>query len=103
MANNENVFVSLQRVRYECQSTRLLTLNTLDIIIRRYEYRRVHSNRVSTTLHDNSEEEYAWLRDGWVCEKRTMEGPRVYKYYYDPQGNFYKTKKAVKQFYDLHP
>ncbi|KAJ1378734.1 Methyl-CpG DNA-binding [Sesbania bispinosa] len=47
------------------------------------------------TIHDNTSPGYGWLLPGWVGEERHMESGRVYRYYYDPDGNLYKSKAEV--------
>ncbi|KAK7250744.1 hypothetical protein RIF29_33382 [Crotalaria pallida] len=48
------------------------------------------------TFHDNKTPRYSWLHKGWVVEERRMKTRRVYKCYYDPDGNLYRSKDEVK-------
>nr|KYP42229.1 hypothetical protein KK1_036369 [Cajanus cajan] len=56
---------------------------------------RSHSEPTLCTLHDNTSPGYGWLLPAWVAEERHMESGRVYRYYYDPQGNQYKSQSEV--------
>ncbi|XP_065872090.1 uncharacterized protein [Euphorbia lathyris] len=47
-------------------------------------------------LHDRTSTGYEWMASGWLCEERIMAHRRVYRYYYDPAGQMYKTLYDAK-------
>ncbi|CAL5185562.1 unnamed protein product [Lathyrus oleraceus] len=57
--------------------------------------RRLSDNVVMCTYHDKTSPGYEWLLTAWVAEERRMKSGRVYKYFYDPEGNLYKSKSEV--------
>ncbi|CAI8595171.1 unnamed protein product [Vicia faba] len=58
--------------------------------------RGLSHNVAMCTYHDNTSPGYEWLLPAWVTEERHMNSGRIYKYYYDPEGNRYNSKSEVK-------
>nr|KYP64982.1 hypothetical protein KK1_019596 [Cajanus cajan] len=59
-----------------------------------YSNRRLGHN-TTVTFHDMTSVGYGWLLPGWVAEERRVESGRIYRYYYDPDGEYYPTQKKV--------
>lgn len=76
------------------------TRNTISKIKDKKGKRKMPENLVSITFHDHTSPGYEWLLPTWVAEerrlKRHMKSDRVYKYFYDPEGNLYKSVGEVK-------
>ncbi|KAG8490326.1 hypothetical protein CXB51_016063 [Gossypium anomalum] len=55
---------------------------------------------VTVQYFDNIDAPYDWLLPGWIVEERFVPfgyrgHGRIYKYYYDPVGHSYCTKRQV--------
>ncbi|XVE52668.1 hypothetical protein DITRI_Ditri02bG0141100 [Diplodiscus trichospermus] len=73
-----------------------LTMATLQIIKNRANKRTDRRKPGSTILYyDNTDNGYGWLLPGWIAEERYMPSGRLYRYYYDPAGNLYRTQREV--------
>ncbi|PKI40422.1 hypothetical protein CRG98_039199 [Punica granatum] len=71
-----------------------LSMETLSKI-KKHIYRRRFRPTGRYFMHDNTSPGYGWLLPGWLAEERHMEYGRVYRYYYDPSGRLYKTRREV--------
>ncbi|MBA0868456.1 hypothetical protein Goshw_013840, partial [Gossypium schwendimanii] len=78
-----------------------LTLAILKAVKEQAEKR---GNRISygviVKYFDNTDAPYDWLLPGWVAEERYVPSSRkglgrIYKYYYDPTGHMYYSKRVV--------
>ncbi|KAK8350202.1 hypothetical protein V6Z12_A06G193800 [Gossypium hirsutum] len=78
-----------------------LTLATLQVVRERAEKRGKRTSLAVSVRHfDNTDINYDWLLPGWVAEERYVPSGRkglgrIYKYYYDPTGHMYYSKREV--------
>ncbi|KAL2335776.1 hypothetical protein Fmac_016989 [Flemingia macrophylla] len=77
-----------------------ITMATVSKLKRHHSHSGGGSEATLCTLHDNTSPGYGWLLPGWVAEERHMVHGRVYRYYYDPQGNQYKSQTEVVAAWD---
>ncbi|CAL0318855.1 unnamed protein product [Lupinus luteus] len=78
-----------------------MTWNTMNNIMRVNDRLHLHKD-TQCFFHDMNSKGYEWLMPGWVAEERhsmtqTRKKIRVYRYYYNPMGRYYKSKKLVVQ------
>ncbi|XP_061338304.1 uncharacterized protein LOC133285146 [Gastrolobium bilobum] len=71
-----------------------LTRKTIDKI-KKVNPRDRLQHGTKCTFHDMTSIGYGWLLPGWVAEERHTQRGRIYRYYYDPNGNFYETQRQV--------
>ncbi|OMO96848.1 hypothetical protein COLO4_15045 [Corchorus olitorius] len=73
-----------------------LSLRTLDIVMDRKAGRTERRTPGATVkFFDRGFSPYSWLLPAWIVEERRMPTGRLYRYYYDPEGNMYRTKYEV--------
>ncbi|XP_021296079.1 uncharacterized protein LOC110425471 [Herrania umbratica] len=77
-----------------------LTLATLRNI-RERPHQNCHRRKPGSTVtyRDQSDYGYGWLLPGWVAEERRMRTGRLYRYYYDPSGRQYSTKREIQHIW----
>ncbi|XP_019452073.1 PREDICTED: uncharacterized protein LOC109354190 [Lupinus angustifolius] len=78
-----------------------MTLKTMDNIMKVNDRLHLHKD-TQCFFYDMTSKGYEWLMPGWIAEERhsmseTMKKKRVYRYYYNPTGRYYKSKKLVLQ------
>ncbi|KAL4313016.1 hypothetical protein GQ457_01G044500 [Hibiscus cannabinus] len=71
-------------------------------VVKEQTKKRAHRRTPGFTVRhfDNTFNGYDWLLSGWVAEERFVPTGRqgigrIYKYYYDPTGLMYYTKREV--------
>ncbi|KAL2329556.1 hypothetical protein Fmac_017137 [Flemingia macrophylla] len=72
-----------------------MTKKTIEKINELYPRSRRIRSGTTITYHDKNSPGYGWLLPGWVAEERRGKSGRVFRYYHDPRGKFYKTQKMV--------
>ncbi|KAI4346966.1 hypothetical protein L6164_007824 [Bauhinia variegata] len=77
----------------EAETSPNITEQTIAKILHKRKMR--FNSETARFFFDNTAPGYGWLLPGWVVEERHMIHGRIYKYYYDPDGNFYKTLTEV--------
>ncbi|KAE9604916.1 hypothetical protein Lal_00036848 [Lupinus albus] len=95
-----------KRRKVSSEEITAMTWNTIDNIMKVNERIYLHKD-TQCFFYDMNSKGYEWLMPGWVAEERhsqseTNKKKRVYRYYYNPMGRYYKSRKLVLEEWEKY-